>query len=78
MQDLPRIDDAVVEDSMGTLQALTRLIEALKKSGGACHLMGLVSPGGVHSHQNHAVALAKVLTGAGIATRFHVLIQSSR
>jgi len=72
MQDLPRIDDAVVEGSMGALQALTRLIEALKKSGGACHLMGLVSPGGVHSHQDHAVALAKVLTGAGIVTRFHV------
>ena len=26
----------------------------------ACHLMGLVSPGGVHSHQDHAAALARL------------------
>ena len=72
MQDLPRIDDAIVDDTMGTLHAVSRLVAALKKSGGVCHLMGLVSPGGVHSHQDHAVALAKVLTGTGIATRLHV------
>ena len=33
--------------------------------------MGLVSPGGVHSHQDHAVALAKILAGARIPTVVH-------
>ena len=37
------------------------LIAKLKASGGTCHLLGLVSPGGVHSHQDHAAALAKIL-----------------
>ena len=48
------------------------LIDALKASGGACHLLGLVSPGGVHAHQDHAVALARILVGAGIPVRVHV------
>ena len=35
--------------------------------------MGLVSPGGVHSHQDHAVALAKLLTEAGVTIVVHAL-----
>ena len=56
-----------------TAPALTGLIDALKQSGGTCHLIGLVSPGGVHSHQDHAVALAKILTDAGVPTVVHAL-----
>src|SRR5262249_2007934 len=44
-----------------------------KGSGGTCHLIGLVSPGGVHSHQDHAVALAKILDGAGVRTVVHAI-----
>ena len=33
-----------------------------------------MSPGGVHSHQNHAVALANILTGAGIPVAFHAFM----
>ena len=51
--------------------ALRDLIAALKQSGGTCHLMGLVSPGGVHSHQDHAVALAKFSPTAGVPTVVH-------
>src|ERR1043165_8042896 len=63
MQDLPRIGDAIESGEIKKAPALTGLIAALKKSGGTCHLIGLVSPGGVHSHQNHAAALAKIPTG---------------
>jgi 2,3-bisphosphoglycerate-independent phosphoglycerate mutase len=34
--------------------------------------MGLVSPGGVHSHQDHAVDLAKIIADAGIPVFVHV------
>ncbi|HVZ53609.1 MAG TPA: 2,3-bisphosphoglycerate-independent phosphoglycerate mutase [Pseudolabrys sp.] len=71
MQDLPRIDEAIANGEIARNPALTGLIDKLKKSGGTCHLMGLVSPGGVHSHQNHAVALAKILTDAKIPTVVH-------
>src|ERR1700692_2615581 len=55
------------------MPALVELIAKLKKSGGTCHLIGLVSPGGVNSHQDHAVALAKILSDAGIPTLVHAL-----
>jgi len=71
MQDLPRIGAAIADGTIAKLPALVGLIAKLKASGGTCHLMGLVSPGGVHSHQDHAVALAEILTGAGIKTVLH-------
>ena len=45
----------------------------MQASGGTCHLMGLMSPGGVHSHQDHAVALADILHEAGVKTVVHAL-----
>jgi len=72
MQDLPRINQAVDTGEIARAPALLGLIERLRTSGGTCHLMGLVSPGGVHSHQDHAVALAKVLAQAGVPTVVHV------
>jgi 2,3-bisphosphoglycerate-independent phosphoglycerate mutase len=71
MQDLPRIDAAVADGSIAELPALVGLVEALRASGGTCHLLGLVSPGGVHSHQNHAAALARVLAKAGVSVAIH-------
>jgi len=71
MQDLPRIGAAIADGSIARLPALTGLIAALKASGGTCHLMGLLSPGGVHSHQDHAVALARILSAAGVPVAFH-------
>ena len=52
-QDLPRIDAAMADGSLARNRALLSLIDRLRESGGRCHLMGLVSPGGVHSHQDH-------------------------
>ena len=53
--DLPRIDKAIEDGSLAKNPILAELIATLKKSGGACHLLGLASPGGVHSHQDHLV-----------------------
>ncbi len=71
MQDLPRIGQAALDGSLATRPALLGLIAKLKASGGTCHLLGLVSPGGVHSHQDHALALARILAAAGIPTLIH-------
>jgi 2,3-bisphosphoglycerate-independent phosphoglycerate mutase len=70
-QELVRIGDAVEDGSIAQAPAFTALVAALKQSGGTCHLMGLVSPGGVHSHQDHAAALAGHLHAAGIPTVLH-------
>jgi 2,3-bisphosphoglycerate-independent phosphoglycerate mutase len=71
MQDLPRIGDAIASGGIARAPALLNLIERLRLTGGTCHLMGLVSPGGVHSHQDHAVALARILAKASIPTVIH-------
>jgi len=74
MQDLPRIDQAVSDGSLAKNEALVDFIAALKKSGGACHLMGLLSPGGVHSMQRHMVALAETVTQAGVPVVLHAFL----
>ena len=55
MQELPRISQAAKDGSLARAPALTELIAKMQASGGTCHLLGLMSPGGVHSHQDHAV-----------------------
>ncbi len=71
MQDLPRIGEALAAGALPTLPAFTELVGRLRESGGTCHLMGLVSPGGVHSHQDHAATLARALAAAGIPIALH-------
>ena len=71
MQELPRIGEALAAGELPTLPAFQDLVEKLRGSGGTCHLMGLVSPGGVHSHQDHAAAVARALVAAGIPVALH-------
>jgi 2,3-bisphosphoglycerate-independent phosphoglycerate mutase len=71
LQDLPRINEAIATGQLQRAPALIDLIQQLRKSGGTCHLMGLISHGGVHSHQDHAVALAKILANAKVPTVVH-------
>ena len=72
-QELARIGAAISDDSLAQAPALTGLIAAARRSGGTCHLVGLVSDGGVHAHQDHAVALARILTEAGVPVAIHAI-----
>jgi 2,3-bisphosphoglycerate-independent phosphoglycerate mutase len=72
--DLPRIDNAIADGSLAKNANLRNLIATLKESGGACHLMGLASPGGVHSHQDHLIALANLIAGAGVPVWIHAFL----
>ncbi|MFH1145398.1 MAG: 2,3-bisphosphoglycerate-independent phosphoglycerate mutase [bacterium] len=56
-QPLPRIDKSVADKSFFDNKALTEAVEHIKKTGGNLHFIGCLSPGGVHSHQNHLFAL---------------------
>ena len=69
-QDMTRIDLAIEDGSFFTNRALTGAVDAAKTSGGALHLMGLVSDGGVHSHQNHIFALLKLARERGLSRVF--------
>ena len=73
MQELPRITRAARDGSLAANPELLALIAAARAGTGVVHLVGLVSPGGVHSHQDHAVALAKILAGAGLSVLVHAI-----
>jgi len=74
LQDLPRIDAAIAEDKLATMPALCDLIVKLKQSHGTAHLIGLMSPGGVHSHQRQIAALARILAQAGVPVAVHSIL----
>ena len=74
LQDLPRIDAAIADGSIGKAPALVGLVDACKAGTGKCHLVGLVSPGGVHAHQKHIAALAAHLAGKGLSVEIHAIL----
>jgi 2,3-bisphosphoglycerate-independent phosphoglycerate mutase len=66
-QDLVRINRAIAD---GELQRNPVLVDACRKavaSGGTIHFMGLLSDGGVHSHQEHLYALLDLARAEGVA-----------
>src|SRR5437763_4617192 len=74
IQDLPRIDKAIADGKLAGMPALKEFIAKLKQSGGTAHVLGLMSPGGVHSHQHQIAALAGLLAEAGLAVAVHALL----
>ncbi len=72
--DLPRIDTAIAEGAFAVNPPLVELIARTKTAGGRLHLMGLMSQGGVHSHQDHMVALAKVAAAQGVEVLIHAFL----
>jgi 2,3-bisphosphoglycerate-independent phosphoglycerate mutase len=74
LQDLPRIDAAIAEGKLATMPGLCDFIGKLKESRGTAHLMGLMSPGGVHSHQRQIAALARILAEAGVPVAVHAFL----
>lgn len=72
--DLPRIDNAIADGSFARNSELAGFIAALRKTGGVAHLAGLTSPGGVHAHQRHMVAVAHAVTAAGVPVAVHCFL----
>lgn len=71
MQYLPRIDKAFLEGEVSNSTVMQSLLRELKATSGACHIMGLLSDGGVHAHMDHVTALAEITSNAGIKTHIH-------
>ncbi|MEN8140011.1 MAG: 2,3-bisphosphoglycerate-independent phosphoglycerate mutase [Thermodesulfobacteriota bacterium] len=69
-QDFSRINRAVAAGELGENPELKDLLAALKASGGALHLLGLLSDGGVHSHLDHLLALVRAAVASGLSRIF--------
>lgn len=64
-QDFTRITKAIDDDELVTNEVLTAPIDAAVGADKAVHLLGLLSPGGVHSHEDHILALAELAARRG-------------
>ncbi len=71
LQDICRIDAAIADGGLRANPALARLTAALARTGGTCHLAGLLSEGGVHSRRDHIAELAAAVAGRGIPVAVH-------
>jgi 2,3-bisphosphoglycerate-independent phosphoglycerate mutase len=77
-QDLTRIDKSIRDGELFANQALAAAMDQPARDGHALHLIGLVSDGGVHSHQRHLHALLEMAARRGVARVFVHMITDGR
>lgn len=65
-QDLTRISKAIREGELAGSPVLQEAFKRARDGGGAVHFIGLLSDGGVHSHQEHLHALLEIARDAGV------------
>lgn len=71
--DLGQIDLAIEDGSFFKNEAINAFIGTLKSTGGAAHLMGVVSDGGVHGHISHIKAAMAMIADAGVPVYLHAI-----
>ncbi len=69
-QELTRITKSIADGDFFENEAFLKAIENCKKNDSAFHIMGLMSDGGVHSHNSHIYALAELAKKAGLTKIF--------
>ena len=65
-QELTRITKSIKDGDFFSNEAFTAAVENCKKNGSALHLFGLLSNGGVHSHNSHLYGLLELAKKAGL------------
>ena len=65
-QDLTRVDHAIETGEFTTNKALIGACDAAVTSGGKLHILGLLSPGGVHSHERHIHAMVRLAASRNV------------
>lgn len=71
-QDLVKVNKAIEDESFFTNPTLLEAFAEAKKQGKKLHFMGLVSEGGVHSHQNHLRALVQAAAEHELVPNLHI------
>lgn len=64
-QNYTRINKAITDGEFNTNPAFVEYIDKAVSAGKAVHIMGLLSPGGVHSHEDHLIAMVKLAATRG-------------
>ena len=77
-QDLTRIDAAIADRSFFDNAALLGACAAARRANGTLHVFGLLSPGGVHSHEDQILALLDLAASHGVARMILSPLAASR
>ena len=64
-QEFTRVSRAIKTGSFFTNQTLTDAVDQAVNNGKAVHILGLLSPGGVHSHEDQILAMAELAVQRG-------------
>ncbi|OKY26816.1 2,3-bisphosphoglycerate-independent phosphoglycerate mutase [Thalassotalea sp. PP2-459] len=64
-QDFTRITKAIADDEFDQVPALVSAVDKAVANNKAVHLCGLLSPGGVHSHEDHILAMIELAHARG-------------
>ena len=73
-QDLTRIDRAIGDGSFADNPVVNAAVATAVERGSTLHVFGLLSPGGVHSHEHHLAAFAELALKRGARTRLHAFL----
>ena len=73
-QDFTRIDVAIRDGQFARNPALVDAIDAARTRGSTLHVLGLLSPGGVHSHERQIAAMVTLAADAGVAVAVHAFL----
>ena len=71
-QDLVIINEAIEDLSFYKNKTILNSILSSKDNEKDLHLLGLASPGGVHSHINHLIAILKICKSYGVSPKLHL------
>lgn len=69
-QDLTRIDMAIQSGEFFANKTLTDALRQARTTNASVHIMGLLSPGGVHSHEKHIHALIEMAAKQQLSSVF--------
>jgi 2,3-bisphosphoglycerate-independent phosphoglycerate mutase len=69
-QELARIGRSITSGEFATIESWRNFIDRAKEGTGRLHLLGLVSPGGVHSHTDHLYGIIAEAAKAGLTEIF--------
>jgi 2,3-bisphosphoglycerate-independent phosphoglycerate mutase len=73
-QDFTRIDVAIRDGQFARNPALVEAVEAARDTGATLHVLGLLSPGGVHSHERQLAAMVQMAANAGVRVAVHAFL----
>lgn len=65
-QDFSKVNDAIIDGSFYSNPVLCRAVDLAKEKNKAVHIMGLLSPGGVHSHEEQIMAMVELAAKRGL------------